>query len=52
LEAIVGNPNRIALIAQDIVNHFEERNAVLDGKAMIVCMSRRICVDLYHEIIA
>lgn len=51
LEAIVGNPKRIALIAQDIVNHFESRNAVLDGKAMIVCMSRRICVDLYSAII-
>jgi type I restriction enzyme R subunit len=51
LEAIVGNPNRIALIAQDIVNHFESRNSVLDGKAMVVCMSRRICVDLYNAII-
>ncbi len=50
LEAIVGNPKRIALIAQDIVNHFESRNSVLEGKAMIVCMSRRICVDLYNEI--
>lgn len=51
LEAIVGNPKRMALIAQDIVNHFESRNAVLDGKAMIVCMSRRICVDLYSAIV-
>lgn len=51
LEAIVGSSKRIALIAQDIVNHFESRNAVLDGKAMIVCMSRRICVDLYNEIV-
>lgn len=51
LEAIVGNPKRIALIAQDIVNHFESRKAVLDGKAMIVCMSRRICVDLYSAIV-
>jgi len=51
LEAIVGNPKRIALIAHDIVAHFESRNAVLDGKTMIVCMSRRICVDLYNEII-
>ena len=51
LEAIVGSPNRIKKIAQDIVYHFEQRNAVLDGKAMIVCMSRRICVDLYDEII-
>ena len=51
LEAIVGNPNRIEKIAQDLVYHFEQRNAVLDGKAMIVCMSRRICVDLYESII-
>ncbi|HLO46005.1 MAG TPA: type I restriction endonuclease subunit R [Leadbetterella sp.] len=51
LEAIVGNQHRLSLIAADIVKHFEERNAVLDGKAMIVCMSRRICVDLYDEII-
>jgi type I restriction enzyme R subunit len=51
LEAIVGNPNRIKKIAEDLVNHFEQRNAVLDGKAMIVCMSRRICVDLYDAII-
>ncbi len=51
LEAIVGNPNRIEKIAQDLVNHFEQRNAVLEGKAMIVCMSRRICVDLYDAII-
>jgi type I restriction enzyme R subunit len=51
LEAIVGNEHRLELIAQDIVNHFESRNEVLDGKAMIVCMSRRICVDLYTQII-
>jgi type I restriction enzyme R subunit len=51
LEAIVGNEHRLELIAQDIVNHFESRNEVLDGKAMIVCMSRRICVDLYAQII-
>jgi len=51
LEAIVGNPNRIAKIAADLVYHFEQRNAVLDGKAMIVCMSRRICVELYDAII-
>lgn len=52
LEAIVGNPNRIKKIAEDLVYHFEQRNAVLDGKAMIVCMSRRICVELYDAIIA
>src|SRR5690554_4139929 len=51
LEAIVGNQHRLSLIAADIVRHFEARNAILDGKAMIVCMSRRICVDLYAEII-
>ena len=51
LEAIVGNPNRIKKIAEDLVFHFEQRNAVLDGKAVIVCMSRRICVELYEAII-
>lgn len=51
LEAIVGNPNRLQKIAEDLVYHFEQRNAVLDGKAMIVCMSRRICVELYDAII-
>lgn len=52
LEALVGAEKRIALIAQDIVAHFERRLEVLDGKGMIVCMSRRICVDLYQAIIA
>jgi type I restriction enzyme R subunit len=51
LEAIVGNPNRIAKIAEDLVYHYEQRSGVLEGKAMIVCMSRRICVDLYDAII-
>ncbi len=51
LEAIVGNKHRLSLIAADIVKYFEERNAILDGKAMIVGMSRRICVDLYEAII-
>lgn len=51
LESIVGNEHRLELIAQDIVNHFESRNEVLDGKAMIVCKSRRICVDLYTQIV-
>jgi type I restriction enzyme, R subunit len=51
LEAIVGNPNRLQKIAEDLVYHFEQRNAVLDGKAMIVGMSRRICVELYDAII-
>lgn len=50
LEAVVGAERRIALIARDIVEHFEERLEALDGKAMIVCMSRRIAVELYREI--
>ncbi len=50
LEAIVGDPKRIQLIAKDIVKHFEARQ-VLEGKAMIVCMSRRICAELYNEIV-
>jgi len=51
LEKVVGSPKRIERIANDIVQHFEERLNALDGKGMIVCMSRRICVDLYNEII-
>ncbi len=51
LEAIVGSEKRIKLIAKDIVDHFEKRLEVLDGKAMVVCMSRRICIDLFNEII-
>jgi len=51
LEAMVGAETRIALIAQDLVDHFERRLDVMDGKAMIVCMSRRICVELYNALI-
>lgn len=50
LETIVGAEKRLRLIAADIVEHFEERLLAMDGKAMVVCMSRRICVDLYREI--
>jgi type I restriction enzyme R subunit len=51
-EALVGSEKRLCQIAEDIVNHFEQRFAALEGKAMIVCMSRRICIDLFNEIIA
>jgi type I restriction enzyme, R subunit len=51
LEALVGDPKRIALVAADLVAHFEKRVEAMDGKAMIVCMSRRICVDLYDALI-
>jgi type I restriction enzyme R subunit len=52
LEAMVGAERRVTLIAQDLVEHFEARREVLDGKGMIVAMSRRICVDLYNAIVA
>ena len=51
LEAIVGTEKRLKLIAQDIVTHFEQRLEALDGKAMVVCMSRRICIELYRELV-
>ena len=52
LEALVGDPKRIALVAADLVAHFEKRVEAMDGKAMIVCMSRRIAVDLSNALIA
>ena len=52
LEALVGTEKRLKLIAEDLVKHFETRLEALAGKAMIVCMSRRICVDLYKAIAA
>ena len=51
LEAIVGADKRLKLVAEDIVAHFEQRLEALDGKAMVVCMSRRICIDLYRELV-
>jgi len=50
LEALVGTEKRLKLIAEDLVKHFETRLEAMDGKAMIVCMSRRICVELYKAI--
>ena len=52
LEAVVGSEKRLKVIARDLVDHFEDRLVAMYGKAMIVCMSRRICVDLYREIAA
>jgi type I restriction enzyme R subunit len=57
LESVVGAEKRLTLIAKDVVDHFESRAEAMlrqtqdEGKAMIVCMSRRICVDLYREIV-
>jgi type I restriction enzyme R subunit len=52
LEALVGTDKRLKLIAEDLVNHFETRLEAMDGKAMVVCMSRRVCVELYKAIVA
>ena len=51
LEVVVGADNRIRQIAEDILEHFDTRLEQLDGKAMVVCMSRRICVELYRELV-
>ena len=51
LEAIVGAEKRLRLVARDIVSHFKDRTEAMDGKAMVVCMSRRICVSLYRELV-
>lgn len=52
LEALVGSEKRLKLVAEDLVRHFEERQAAMEGKAMVVCMSRRICIELYNAIVA
>ena len=51
VEAVVGAEKRLRLVAKDLVEHFESRVVGMDGKAMVVCMSRRICVALYGEIV-
>lgn len=52
LEAVVGTESRLKTIAEDLVKHWGARLETMDGKAMIVCMSRRICVDLYDQLVA
>jgi type I restriction enzyme R subunit len=52
IEALVGSEKRLKQVARDLVEHLEARIEALDGKAMAVCMSRRICVALYSEIVA
>src|SRR5208282_745165 len=51
VERVAGSPTRIERIARDMISHFEERTSVLEGKGMIVCMSRRICVELHKQIV-
>lgn len=50
IEAMAGMPDRLKILANDIVNHYEKRCNSIEGKAFILCMSRQICVDLYNEI--
>jgi type I restriction enzyme R subunit len=52
LEALVGTDRRLVLIGEDLVRHLEARLDVMDGKALVVCMSRRICVELYKALVA
>ena len=52
LEAIVGADKRLELVADDLVRHYEQRCEAMEGKAMVVCMSRRICVALYDKLVA
>ena len=51
LETVVGASKRLALVARDVVDHLEKRLEAMHGKAMVVCMSRRICIDLYRELV-
>ena len=51
LEKLVGSEPRLKEVAEDLVRHFEARNGVVEGKGMIVCMSREICAHLYNEIV-
>jgi type I site-specific restriction-modification system R (restriction) subunit len=48
----VGSEPRLKQVATDLVAHFEKRNSAVEGKAMVVGMSREICVDLYNQITA
>ncbi len=52
LEELVGAEPRLKLVAREIVEHFEKRREAIEGKGMVVCMSRKICIDLYHEIVS
>ena len=52
LRDLVGARERLKLVATEIVEHFDKRREVIEGKGMVVCMSRDICMDLYDEIVA
>ncbi|MFU8851126.1 type I restriction endonuclease subunit R [Micromonospora sp. SL1-18] len=52
LEELIGAAGRLRIVAKEIVEHFEKRREAIEGKAMVVCMNRRICMDLYDQIVA
>lgn len=51
IEAIIGSKERLGMLADDIIAHYEDRQYVLTGEAMIVCMTRRIAINLYKIIL-
>src|SRR5207244_12543987 len=51
LEAVVGTEHRLEMVARDLIRHFEDRLSAMDGKAMVVCMSRRIAAELYQQLV-
>lgn len=51
LETVIGAQDRLEMLSKDIIEHYEQREDILNGKAMIVCMTRKIAIDLYKEII-
>ncbi len=52
LAQLVGSHERLEVVAKEIVNHFEKRREAIEGKAMVVCMTRNICIDVYDQIVA
>ncbi|MDD2627943.1 MAG: type I restriction endonuclease subunit R [Clostridia bacterium] len=52
LESIIGSKERLELLAKDIIEHYEQRENILEGKAMIVCMSRKVAINLYKQILS
>jgi type I restriction enzyme, R subunit len=50
VEAVAGTRKRVGQVAADLIAHFEKRHGTIEGKALVVCMSRRICVELYDAV--
>ena len=51
LETVIGSQDRLNMLSKDIIEHYEQRADILNGKAMIVCMTRKIAINLYKEIL-